>query len=233
MSVEGDDSGGDGVGAALLGVVAAVLALCGVALVAIALVMPASEPAPPNRKRRRRKQRPGRTVRGHRRSVGDASTGLVLARSLPVHLDVPAIGVHSPLLQLGANPDNTVAVPPLEKDSKAGWFQYSPTPGQLGPAVLLGHVDSARWGPGVFYRLGALVPGQTVDVTRSDQTVAVFVVDKVDSYPKGSFPSLQVYGNTPNAQLRLITCGGVFDPSARSYENNIVVYAHLVSSHPA
>ena len=165
-------------------------------------------------------------------SVAAAPTGVVLARSLPVHLDVPAIGVHSPLLQLGANPDNTVAVPPLEKDSKAGWFQYSPTPGQLGPAVLLGHVDSAQWGPGVFYRLGALVPGQTVEVTRSDKTVAVFAVDKVDSYAKGSFPSLQVYGNTSNAQLRLITCGGVFDPSARSYENNIVVYAHLVSAHP-
>jgi sortase (surface protein transpeptidase) len=218
----------------LFGVVAALFALCGAALVVIALVMPQSEPPPPQ---------PAATPPAAASAVAapsasasaspPAAVGLVLSRSLPIHLDVPAIGVHSPLLQLGANPDNTVAVPPLEKDSKAGWFQYSPTPGQLGPAVLLGHVDSAQWGPGVFYRLGALAPGQTVDVTRSDKTVAVFAVDKVDSYPKGSFPSLQVYGNTPNAQLRLITCGGIFDPSARSYENNIVVYAHLVSTHPA
>lgn len=218
----------------MFGAVAALLALCGVTLVVIALVMPQSEPAPPQ---------PAATAPSAAATTAAPSAaaarpsatpaGLVLSRSLPVHLDVPAIGVHSPLLQLGANPDNTVAVPPLEKDSKAGWFQYSPTPGQLGPAVLLGHVDSAQWGPGVFYRLGALAPGQTVEVTRSDKTVAVFAVDKVDSYPKGSFPSLQVYGNTPNAQLRLITCGGVFDPAARSYENNIVVYAHLISSHPA
>lgn len=223
-------------GRGIIGVVAAVLALCGVALVVIALVMPESEPPPPQPKATSpsvtaNTATPSRAP-SREPEAAAVPTGLILARSLPVHLDVPAIGVHSPLLQLGANPDNTVAVPPLEKDSKAGWFQYSPTPGQLGPAVLLGHVDSAQWGPGVFYRLGALAPGQTVDVTRSDKTVAVFVVDKVDSYPKGAFPSLQVYGNTPNAQLRLITCGGVFDPSARSYENNIVVYAHLISTHP-
>ena len=157
----------------------------------------------------------------------------MLARSLPVALDVPSIGVRSTLLQLGVNPDRTVQVPPLEKDSKAGWFQYSPTPGELGPAVLLGHVDSAAFGPGVFYRLGALKPGETVDVTRSDRTVAEFVVDRVESYPKDAFPSQEVYGNTPDAQLRLITCGGIFDRATRNYENNIVAYAHLVSTHPA
>ena len=217
----------------VFGAVAAVLALCGAALLVIAFVLPESEPAPPQPGATPPQAAAPTSAPSAAAEPGAAPTGLVLARSLPMHLDVPAIGVHSPLLQLGANPDHTVAVPPLEKDSKAGWFQYSPTPGQLGPAVLLGHVDSARWGPGVFYRLGALTPGQTVEVTRSDKTVAVFVVDKIDSYPKGSFPSLQVYGDTSNAQLRLITCGGIFDPSARSYENNIVVYAHLVSAHPA
>lgn len=75
----------------------------------------------------------------------------------------------------------------------------------------------------MFYRLGALTAGEMVSVTRSDRTVAEFVVDRVDSYPKDAFPSLEVHGNTPNAQLRLITCGGVFDPGSRSYENNIVV----------
>ena len=154
----------------------------------------------------------------------------MLPRSVPVSLDVPSIGVHSTLLQLGANPDRTVQVPPLEKDSKAGWFSYSPTPGELGPAVLLGHVDSARWGPGIFYRLGALRPSEKVDVTRADRAVVTFVVDRVESYPKDTFPSLQVYGNTLDAELRLITCGGIFDSSTRNYENNIVAYAHLIAT---
>lgn len=164
---------------------------------------------------------------------GAAASGApTLPRSVPTRLDVPAIGVHSSLLQLGVNPDRTIQVPPLEQDSKAGWFDQSPAPGQLGPAVLLGHVDSARYGPGVFFRLGAMAPGQSIEVTRSDATIAEFAVDHVDSYPKNAFPSLQVYGNTADPQLRLITCGGVFDPAARSYENNIVVYAHLVGTRP-
>lgn len=148
----------------------------------------------------------------------------------PTHLDVPAIGVSSDLLQLGQNPDGTVEVPPLARDSKAGWYRYSPTPGELGPAVLLGHVDSAEYGAGVFFKLGALRPGDTVSVARADSTVATFRVTRVASYPKDDFPTLDVYGNTHDAELRLITCGGAFDSSARSYENNIVVYAALTAS---
>jgi len=218
----------------LLGAVAAVLALAGAALVTVALLLPASTPAPPQPPA----VAPGTEIAAPRQvspAVPPAavSTGPVLARSIPVSLDIPSIGVHSTLLQLGVNPDRTVQVPPLERDSKAGWFTYSPTPGQLGPAVLLGHVDSAQWGPGVFYRLGALAPGRPVDVARADRTVAEFVVDRVESYPKNTFPSLQVYGNTTDAQLRLITCGGVFDTATRNYENNIVVYAHLTATRPA
>ena len=88
----------------------------------------------------------------------------------PIHLEVPAIGASSDLLQLGQNPDGTVEVPPLARDSKAGWYRKSPTPGELGPSVLLGHVDSAEYGPGVFFKLGALRPGDTVSVTRADHT---------------------------------------------------------------
>ncbi len=161
------------------------------------------------------------------------ATGPLLAASTPTHLEIPAIGVSSSLLQLGLNPDHTVQVPPLAKDSKAGWYTGSPTPGKLGPSLILGHVDSAEYGPGVFFKLGALHQGDTVDVTRADSTVAVFRVDRVASFPKDNFPTLEVYGNTDNAQLRLITCGGKFDFSARSYESNIVVFASLVSSHPA
>jgi sortase (surface protein transpeptidase) len=152
---------------------------------------------------------------------------------VPVALEIPQLDVHSDLLQLGLNPDQTVQVPPLDKDSRAGWYKYSPTPGQLGPSVILGHVDSAKYGPGVFFKLGALRPGSTLSVTRSDRTTAVFRVDRVVSYSKDSFPTLEVYGNTDSAQLRLITCGGKFDLSTHNYESNIVAFATLVSSHPA
>ncbi len=208
------------------GVVAAVLAVLGGAVVVAAVLLPTSTPPPPQPAA----VASAAATPGPPAPSSTPPTGPVLARSLPVALDVPAIGAHSSLLQLGVNPDRTVQVPPLEKDSKAGWFTYSPTPGELGPAVLLGHVDSAQWGPGVFYRLGSLKPGDTADVTRADGTVARFVVDRVESYPKDTFPSLQVYGNTPDAELRLITCGGIFDSATRNYENNIVAYAHLTST---
>jgi sortase (surface protein transpeptidase) len=156
-----------------------------------------------------------------------------LPAAQPTHLAVPAIGVSSDLLQLGQNTDGTVEVPPLAKDSKAGWYRFSPSPGELGPAVLLGHVDSSEYGAGVFFRLGALRPGDTISVTRADATVATFRVTRVASYPKDDFPTLAVYGNTGDAELRLITCGGAFDRSARSYVDNIVVYAALTGSSPA
>jgi hypothetical protein len=148
----------------------------------------------------------------------------------PTRLVIPAIGVTSDLLQLGQNLDGTVQVPPLSKDSRAGWYRYSPTPGELGPSVLLGHVDSAEYGAGIFFRLGALRPGDTVEVARADHTVATFRITRVARYPKDDFPTLDVYGNTDDAELRLITCGGAFDASARSYVDNIVAFAALSSS---
>ncbi|HEV7195364.1 MAG TPA: class F sortase [Pedococcus sp.] len=159
--------------------------------------------------------------------------GPILTAALPTRLDIPAIGVSSELMQLGLNADRTVQVPPLGRDSRAGWYRYSPMPGQLGPAVLLGHVDSAQYGPGVFFKLGALRPGDTVNVTRADHTIAVFRVDRVVSYSKDHFPTLEVYGNTDHAALRLITCGGRFNLSSHGYESNIVAYASLVSTHLA
>ena len=159
---------------------------------------------------------------------------LVLAASAPSAIKIPSIGVQSTLLQLGLNPDKSIEVPPLDDpDSKAGWYKYSPTPGQIGPTVILGHVDSAKYGPGVFFKLGALQPGATVEVTLTDRIVAVFTVDKVVAYPKSTFPSTAVYGNIDHPGLRLITCGGSFDPAAGSYESNIVAYATLTARHPA
>lgn len=147
-----------------------------------------------------------------------------LDRSVPVWLDIPAIGVHTALLSLGLQPDGSVAVPPLDS-REAGWYANSPTPGEVGPAVVLGHVDSARTGPGVFYDLRTVRPGDAVRVTRTDGTVAAFRVDQVSRYPKSMFPTAAVYGNIDHPGLRLITCGGAFDRAAHSYVDDVVVFA--------
>ncbi|TQN43620.1 sortase (surface protein transpeptidase) [Blastococcus colisei] len=151
----------------------------------------------------------------------------------PVALRIPALDVSSDLLDLGLRDDGTVEVPSLSAVDQAGWYRNSPAPGAVGPAVLLGHVDSAEHGPGIFFELGALTAGAEVEVPRRDGSVAVFAVDRVERYAKDEFPTLAVYGNTPAAQLRLITCGGEFDPVARSYEDNVVAYATLVATRPA
>ncbi len=169
---------------------------------------------------------------GPTRKAG-STRGPILDAATPTSLSIPSIGVKGSLLDLGLASDNTVQVPPQTPHAKAGWFHDSPAPGQLGPAVILGHVDSAKYGPGVFFKLGALRPGATVSVTRSDHKVAVFRVDRVVSYPKDNFPTFDVYGNTDHAALRLITCGGKFNLTKHSYESNIVAYASLVSSHSA
>jgi sortase (surface protein transpeptidase) len=157
----------------------------------------------------------------------------VLPGAVPTAISIPAIGVSHSLMRLGENRDGTLQVPPLSDVAIPGWDRYSPAPGQPGPSVIIGHGDSAAEGRGVFYDLGALRAGDTVSITRADRTVAVFRIDGVTEYPKNAFPTLKVYGNTPNAQLRLITCGGQFDPHAGSYLDNIVAYATMTSSHRA
>ncbi len=159
---------------------------------------------------------------------------LLLPASPPVAVSVPAIGINSSLIDLGRNSDGTIEVPSLDDpDSKPGWYTGSPTPGTLGPAIILGHIDSRQFGPGVFYSLTDLQPGDGIDVTRADGTVAQFTVDSVKTVPKSNFPTLEVYGNLDHAGLRLITCGGQFDPDARSYESNVIVFASLVGSRSA
>lgn len=165
-----------------------------------------------------------------------AVVGPTLARSVPVSITIPAIGVHSTLLDLGLNATGTIEVPPLggtPQTNEAAWFDDSPTPGQVGPSVIEGHIDSAYQGPSVFFELGALVPGDTVDVTLADGIVAVFTVNGVRQYPKTAFPTSVVYGNTDFAALRLITCGGTFDPTTGHYLANTVVFASLASSQQA
>jgi sortase (surface protein transpeptidase) len=156
-----------------------------------------------------------------------------LRRSLPVSVDIPAIGVTSKLLRLGVNSDGTIQVPSLyRRPSEAAWYKYSATPGQIGASVIEGHVDSYR-GPAVFFRLGALRPGDSVDVTLADGITAVFRVTGVRQYLKSNFPAKTIYGPTGYAALHLITCGGAFDYATGNYLSSIIVFASLISSRPA
>ena len=150
----------------------------------------------------------------------------LLAASTPTTVSVPSIGATSSLMDLGQNPDGSLAVPPLTNPMQAGWYDKSPTPGSLGPAVILGHING-NGKAGIFYKLKDVKAGDQVMVARQDGQTAVFTVSHIDTVPKAAFPADQVYGDTPDAQLRLITCGGIFDPAARSYEANVVVYANL------
>ena len=153
-----------------------------------------------------------------------------LRRSAPVSVAIPAIGVRSPLLRLGLNPDGTIQVPDLATSAdEAAWYKYSVTPGQIGAAVIEGHVDS-QVGPAVFFRLGALHPGDPIDVTLADGMTAVFRVTGVRQYAKDNFPTKMIYGTTNYAALRVVTCGGTFDYATGHYLSSVVVFASLVSS---
>lgn len=143
----------------------------------------------------------------------------------PVRVTIPAIGVSSPLEDLVADPVTRELAAPADP-SLAGWFAAGVVPGRLGPAVIGGHVDSRR-GPGVFFRLRDLRPGNAVAVARSDGSTVHFAVIAVRRYPKTAFPTDAVYGPTAGPELRLVTCGGQFDRSARSYDDNVVVDAVL------
>ena len=110
---------------------------------------------------------------------------------------------------------------------RLAWYRYSPTPGSLGPAIILGHIDSAADGPSVFFRLGEMRRGDRIVVTRADGSIARFVVDAVQSFSKSAFPTQRVYGDIDHAGLRVLTCGGPFDSATGHYLRNIVVFASL------
>jgi hypothetical protein len=172
---------------------------------------------------------PGAAARG---AIGPAIPGVrgpSLSRSLPLSVDIPAIDVHSKLLRLGVTADGAIQVPSLTTSAgEAAWFKYSATPGQIGASVIEGHVDSYQ-GPAVFFRLGALRPGDTIYVTLADGDMAIFRVTGVREYLKTRFPAKIIYGPTNYAALRLITCGGAFDSATRHYLSSTVVFASLAS----
>jgi sortase (surface protein transpeptidase) len=140
----------------------------------------------------------------------------------PVQLIIPVIGVRTRLIELKLTAAGALQVP--SSTSVAGWYTGSSRPGAIGPAVIAGHIDSST-GPGVFFRLVRLRAGDKIYIRRADGTVALFRVISVRTYPKDQFPTRVVYGPMPDAELRLITCGGAFDPSRHAYLSNVVVFA--------
>jgi len=156
-----------------------------------------------------------------------ADSTRTMPAATPVRLQVPSIGLDTELLDLGLTADGSLEVPP--DGFPAGWYTGAPTPGELGPAVIAGHVD---WGgqPGVFFNLRELAVGDEIVITRRDGTTPRFRVTRVEQFAKEVFPTGVVYGDLDHAGLRLITCGGSFDPQARSYTDNLVVFAELVGS---
>jgi sortase (surface protein transpeptidase) len=150
-------------------------------------------------------------------------------RSTPTQLQIPAIGLSVPLSTLGLNLDGTVQVP--SSVQQAGWYRLGPSPGQLGSAVILGHVDSYQ-GPAVFFKLRSVVAGDLIGVNLADGAKAQFKVTSVSTYLKSNFPDQAVYGPHGFSELQLVTCGGTFDTQTGHYLSNIVVYSSLVSLTP-
>ncbi len=155
-------------------------------------------------------------------SPGRATRGAV---ARPEWLVIPAIGVSTTLVKLGLTAQGDLQVPATA--AVAGWYKGSPRPGETGSSIIAGHIDSQA-GPGIFYRLHQLRRGQFIYVIRANHTVAVFEVTRLRSYAKSAFPRSVVYGAVPDAELRVITCGGTFDYATGSYLSNVVVYAVLI-----
>ncbi|WP_327400980.1 class F sortase [Streptomyces sp. NBC_01288] len=154
-----------------------------------------------------------------------AKTAHALARSVPVTLRVPAIGVDTPVMRLGLAADGTVQVPPITAHDRAGWYRNSPTPGQTGPSVILGHVTVGAYGDGVFRHLARLRKGDRIEAGLENGTTATFTVTTVRTVAKAEFPSDEVYGNVDRPELRLITCGGT--RTGTGYLDNVIVFATL------
>ncbi|MFI8349827.1 class F sortase [Streptomyces sp. NPDC085596] len=153
-----------------------------------------------------------------------------MARSLPVHVTIPSAGVDAgPILELGLAADGTVEVPSVAQADRIGWYSKGVTPGETGPAVLIGHYDTVQ-GPAVLRNVGKIRKGALITVARADGSDAVFAVRTVQQVDKDAFPTNKVYGDTTHPELRLITCGGAIENGHRP--DNVIVYGDLVSGTP-
>lgn len=151
-----------------------------------------------------------------------------VGRSVPVRLRIPAIEVDTPLIRLGLAADGTVQVPPITAHDRAGWYRNSPTPGQTGPSVVLGHVTVGEFGDGVFRDLASLRRGDRIEARLENGTTPVFTVTAVRTVAKADFPADEVYGDVNRPELRLITCGGPH--TGAGYLDNVIVFAELSDS---
>ncbi|GAA4710176.1 LPXTG-site transpeptidase (sortase) family protein [Promicromonospora umidemergens] len=151
-----------------------------------------------------------------------------LSASPPVAVRIPGIDVESPIHGLGLDAEGKLQVPTGERYNEVAWYDGSPTPGEVGPAVLEGHVTGTGYAPSVFFELGDTRKGDLIEVDRADGTTATFEVTEVKSTPKDDFPRIDVYGATDGPELRVITCGGTFDKNAGRHLDNVIVFAKLI-----
>ncbi|WP_406377010.1 class F sortase [Streptomyces sp. NBC_00647] len=145
----------------------------------------------------------------------------------PVRIRIPAIDVNAPMARLDLDRAGALQPPPADRPGLAGWYGGGPAPGSSGTALTTGHVDTRTGSPGVFYELGALTKGATIEISRTDGRTAVFTVDAVEAYDKDTFPTGQVYGSSDLPELRVITCGGRVNDTG--YQGNVVAYATLTA----
>jgi Sortase domain len=156
----------------------------------------------------------------------------VLDPSPPKRIRIASISVDAPIHDVGTEADGTIATPSLKLRNEAGWYKDGPSPGQFGPAIVVGHVDTEDE-PAVFHRLKELGPGERIEIVRRDRTVAVFEVNSVEQFDKQSLPTAKIYSDYSRPSLRLITCGGNWVGGETGYADNVIVFASLISAHPA
>lgn len=156
----------------------------------------------------------------------------VLDPSQPTRISIPAIGVSAPVHGVGKAADGTIATPSLNLRNEAGWFKEGPTPGQFGPAIIVGHVDT-KDKPAVFARLKDLTPGAKIEIKRRNRDVAIFEVNSVEQFNKDALPVSRVHQDYSRPSLRLITCGGSWVGGDTGYADNVIVFASLIGSRSA
>lgn len=161
--------------------------------------------------------------------VGASGVTLPVSSSVPIGIDIPAIGLtRDSIMKLGYNEDLSLQVPP--DAATVGWFSRGAAPGANGPAVFASHINYGGE-KGGFADIAQLARGDEVSVHRTDGTSVVFRVDRVERASKKSFPTAAVYGPTTGPEIRLITCGGTFDASTRNYEDNVIVFGHATRAY--
>ncbi len=149
-----------------------------------------------------------------------------LSRSIPTRISIPSLGVRAKVIEVGRAADGSIATPAADPVDATGWYHLGPTPGELGTAIIVGHVDTDSQ-PAVFHRLPELREGKFIEVDREDDGVATFVVESVESFPKTSFPADRVFASTGRPRLVLVTCGGTWVGGDIGYSDNVIVFATL------